>query len=55
MNTLNMNDLAEQLQDLLNNYSCSCNRTLHHPCPRCQVSIEQSKELLERFKKEQAR
>lgn len=35
-----------ELQDLLNNEKCSCVNTLHHPCPRCRVSIEQSEELL---------
>lgn len=43
---------ALQLQDLLNNESCSCARMLDRPCPRCRVSIDQSKALLKKIYKQ---
>lgn len=39
-------EVVLQLQDLLNNGKCSCAGTLHYPCPRCRVSIDQSQQLL---------
>lgn len=50
MRVQDMDDLFRALEDLSNNYSCSCVGTKHCPCPRCKVSIDQSRELLDRVK-----
>src|SRR5262252_1185071 len=35
----------EPLRDLLNNYSCSCHRTMD-PCPRCRLAIQEAQAAL---------
>ena len=37
--------LREALEDLLNNYACSC-MAIAAPCPRCKVSVDEARALL---------
>lgn len=43
-------ELVEQVEDFIINYQCPCVKTRHCPCPRCQVTIEQGRELITRLK-----
>lgn len=49
---MTIKEVVDQLGDLLNNSKCSCVGTPHNPCPRCLVSIDLSKSLLEKAEKE---
>lgn len=45
----NTEEILDQMYDLLLNFECPCVGTEFAPCSRCQVSIDQSNEMLDRF------
>lgn len=43
-------EALEVIQDLLNNETCSCRKDLErvYPCPRCKLTLDEARTLVER-------